>query len=248
MSDHENSRRAEAGGGVARVEAAWSRIVEWLAERAPRSCAQLLPPATDAGIREAEATLATWAWFPEGGEPPTFPAELRALWRLCGGPAEPEEEIPGDEEGELWPGLVLPHGMFLPPVIAAEARVGLQGAGDEGSWKPERHRHPAYSVPCVTPEWPRPTAGLYVDTSHGPARGSLGRFSTLTGYELDVPSYPSVADYLEAVAGVLISGTGSLPDGKQDRPAISLGCLVWLLPDHPRLSYAPWELVHSHHR
>ncbi|MFI6530616.1 hypothetical protein, partial [Streptomyces uncialis] len=242
------SKRAEADGGAARVEAAWSRIVEWLAERAPRSYAHLLPPASEDGIREAEAVLAEHAFFPDGGEPLTFPEELRALWRLCAGAAEPEEEIPEDEEGELWPGLVLPHGMFLPPLAAARARLAHQGLGDEEYWKPERYRHQAYAVPCVAAELSQPTGGLYIDTSNGPRRGSLGRFYALTGYEAREPCHPTVADYLEAVAAILVSGTGCLPDGKQDKPAISLGCLVWLLPDHPCLSYAPWELVHPHDR
>ncbi|MGW5675724.1 hypothetical protein ACWEV4_11690 [Streptomyces sp. NPDC003860] len=244
MPDSEN-----ADDNAARIAAAWHTLTEWLAEHAPRSYAQLLPPATDDEIREAETVLAERAWHPDGGEPLTFPEDLRTLWRLCGGPAEPEEEVPGDEEGELWPGMFLPHGMFLPPLVAADARVSLQGIGDERYWKPERFRHQAYAVPCVANESPRPTrGGLYTDTSNGPARGSMGRFSTLTGFEVTGPSYPSVADYLEVVVEMLISGAGSLPCGTLDRPAVSLGCLVWLYPDHPHPSFAPWELVHPHHR
>ncbi|MFH8615701.1 hypothetical protein ACH4E8_11605 [Streptomyces sp. NPDC017979] len=64
MPDAEN-----AGDNAARIAAAWHPLTEWLAEHAPRSYAQLLPPATDDEMREAEAVLAEWARHPDGGEP-----------------------------------------------------------------------------------------------------------------------------------------------------------------------------------
>ncbi|MFI1827047.1 hypothetical protein ACH41E_11470 [Streptomyces sp. NPDC020412] len=80
MPDSEN-----ADDNAARIATAWHTLTEWLAEHAPRSYAQLLPPATDDEIREAETVLAERAWHPDGGEPLTFPEDLRTLWRLCGG-------------------------------------------------------------------------------------------------------------------------------------------------------------------
>ena len=56
------------------VDAAWDRIVAWLAEHAPATAACLNPPASDAAIADAERVL---------GQP--FPADLVRWWQRADG-------------------------------------------------------------------------------------------------------------------------------------------------------------------
>ncbi|MFD3621629.1 hypothetical protein ACFWWT_41835 [Streptomyces sp. NPDC058676] len=224
------------------ADAAWLGIVDWLAQYAPRSHATLLPSATEAEMAEAQVLLAT-AWRPEGEEPLRFPTELLALWRLCASATNNGAGVEGDEEGELWPELFLPpEGIFLPPKAAAQARLNLEAVdGDRRYWTP------SHNVPCIVKYPDAVESGLYVRASTGPAQGVMGSFAVYEGYEIAEPSFPSLAAYLGAVAEVLRHGTGPLGEDKKYRPAVSLGCLVWIDPDDPHLDDVPWELVHPDH-
>ncbi|MGW5867837.1 hypothetical protein ACWFRJ_37485 [Streptomyces sp. NPDC055239] len=226
--------------GAERVVEAWGRLESWLREHAPRSHATLLPPATEAEMAQGERLLAT-AWRPAGQEPLSFPPELKALWRLCAS-ARNDEEVEGDEEGEIWADLFLPGGcVFLPPEDMAQARLRVEAVeGDRRYWTP------SHNVPCVVRYPEAVESGLYIRASTGPEQGVMGRFAVYEGHDIDEPAHPSLSSYLEAVVAVLEHGGGPLGEDRFQRPAVSLGCLIWVCPASEDLD-VPWELVHPRH-
>ncbi|MEV7197997.1 hypothetical protein AB0N81_40330 [Streptomyces sp. NPDC093510] len=106
-----------------RVQVAWARLEQWLAEHAPLSHRSLLPPAHEEEIVAADAELRRQLGF-------GLPLELAALWRLCGG--VDHQVIEEDEQGEVGSGAFLPGGIILSPSQALGPR--LPGVGQKDGW------------------------------------------------------------------------------------------------------------------
>ncbi|MET8689945.1 hypothetical protein ABZV77_37650 [Streptomyces sp. NPDC004732] len=206
-----------------RVTAAWQQLTGWLRVHAPTSYASLLPPATEEEIGTAEALLREYLGY-------GLPAELVAVWRLCGG-VEHQYIEPNEDEGEVGSGAFLPDGVLLGPVDALRPR--LPGTGERDYW------NGAEVVPWLTGDEAGPEYGQYVS-----ARG-VGRWSTTAGPEVSGPAHASAADYLEAVHRTLAEGPGDLLGS--DVPGIVWGCLVWDDPRDPRLDDAlpHWTPLHQ---
>ncbi|MGH4036073.1 hypothetical protein ACQB60_45075 [Actinomycetota bacterium Odt1-20B] len=214
---------------IEQVAVAWARLTGWLAEYAPASYASLLAPAAEKAITAAEARLVHALDF-------GFPPELKVLWQVCGGVQK--VDVPGNEDGELWAGKFLPGGIFLAPEPSLWQRLRF-GPGEEDPWDG------AVFVSFLDAEEPTGAGehGVYVSYSADPTLRGVGRWSTMTGPDLSPPAWPSVTAYLEAACELLETGGGPLLDalGGQ-RPALALGCLVWIDPEDGL--EVPWRLVH----
>ncbi|MEV0222541.1 hypothetical protein [Streptomyces sp. NPDC050704] len=204
----------------ARVEAAWRNITAWLAEHAPLSHASLLPPASEAEIERADTLLRERLGF-------ELPAELRQLWRLCGGVEH--QDIEADEQGEVFSGAFFPDGLLLSPAKALRPR--LPGPGMKDFWGAE-------VVPWLTGD----DEDAQLQGSCIGARG-VGQWSfedNLAG----TPDYPSMAAYLESVHRTLNVGPANLMSS--DVPGVVWGCLIWDRPQGSWLTDAAehWSPVH----
>lgn len=104
----------EPSADPARVEAAWRNVTAWLAAHAPLSHASLLPPASEAEIERADTLLRERLGLER-------PAEMRQLWRMCGGVEH--QDIEADEQGEVSSGLFFPDGLLLSPAKAPGPRL-----------------------------------------------------------------------------------------------------------------------------
>ncbi|MFJ6439260.1 hypothetical protein [Streptomyces sp. NPDC091649] len=210
----------EQNADPARVEAAWRNITAWLAEHAPLSHASLLPPASEAETERADALLRERLGF-------GLPAELRKLWRLCGGVEH--QDIEADAQGEVFSGAFFPDGVLLSPAKALGPR--LPGPGAKDFWGAE-------VVPWLTgDDEDAPLQGSYIG-----ARG-VGKWS----FEDDpagTPDYPSMAVYLEDVYRTLNTGPANLMGS--DVPGVVWGCLVWDRPQGSWLTDAAehWSPLH----
>ncbi|MGP4047582.1 hypothetical protein [Streptomyces sp. 2A115] len=204
----------------ARVEAAWRNITAWLAEHAPLSHASLLPPASEAEIERADTLLRERLGF-------ELPAELRQLWRLCGGVEH--QDIEADEQGEVFSGAFFPDGLLLSPSKALGPR--LPGPGTEDFWGAE-------VVPWLTgDDEDAPLQGTYIG-----ARG-VGKWS-FEDNPAGTPDYPSMAVYLESVHRTLNVGPANLMGSNV--PGVVWGCLIWDRPQGSWLTDAAehWSPVH----
>lgn len=206
-----------------RVTAAWRQLTDWLRVHAPVSSASLLPPATDDEIHAADALLKQHVGY-------GLPAELAALWRLCGG-VEHQYIEENEDEGEVGSGEFLPHGVLLTPAQAVWPRLPLGGQRD--------YWDGAQVVPWLTRDQAGPEYGEYVSAA------GVGHWSTMAGPEVSEPRHPSLAAYLESVHRALTAGPADLMGS--DVPGIVWGCLVWDDLDDPRLDDAleHWTPVHS---
>ncbi|SFK38770.1 hypothetical protein [Streptomyces pini] len=209
-------------GGTEQVTAAWQALTGWLAEHAPVSHASLLPPAGEEDIAAADSLLTRYAGY-------GLPAELVALWRLCGG-VEHQYIEENEEHGEVGSGAFLPDGVLLPPREAVRPRLPEPGRPDY--WNGAR------VVPWLTPDEAGPEFGQYAGS------GGVGHWSTMAGPEVSEPRHPSVAAYLEAVHRTLTVGPADLMG--PDVPGIVYGCLVWENPDHPGMdeAFEHWTPLH----
>lgn len=217
------SERSDENG---RLTAAWRQLTDWLRVHAPTSFASLLPPATDDEIRAADALLTQHVGY-------GLPAELAALWRLCGG-VEHQYIEPNEDEGEVGSGAFLPHGVLLTPAQAVWPR--LPSAGGRDYWDGAR------VVPWLTLDEAGPEYGEYVSAA------GVGHWSTMAGPEVSAPHHPSMAAYLETVHRALTSGPADLMG--PEVPGIVWGCLAWDDPNAPRLddALAHWTPVHRRPR
>ncbi|MGA5810925.1 hypothetical protein ACPC39_33005 [Streptomyces cellulosae] len=123
-----------------------------------------------------------------------LPAELVALWRLCGG-VEHQYIEENEEHGEVGSGAFLPDRVLFTPVEAFGPPVP---GDDQGSWEG------AQAVPWLTRDEAGPEFGLYVSAA------GVGCWSTLGGPVVDEPYYPSMAAYLESVHRALTVGPADL--------------------------------------
>lgn len=186
---------------IQRVQAAWTRIEQWLAEYAPLSYRSLLPPASEEEIGAADAELRRQLGF-------GLPRELIALWRLCGGVEH--QVIEEDEEGEVGSGAFLPDGIILPPGQALGPR--LPGVGRRDGWGG------LAAVPWLTRDEAGPESGHWVSDE------GMG------GWDLSEPPegparFPSMAGYFDEVFRTLTQGP---PDRMgSDVPGLVWGCLIW---------------------
>ncbi|MFI6079528.1 hypothetical protein ACIBBB_00745 [Streptomyces sp. NPDC051217] len=182
------------------------------------------PPATEAGIEEAEGHLRRSRGY-------GFPPELTALWAMAGGVRQVDiDEY--DEEGEVATGRFLPHGLLLTPSQSIRPRpAGLDPRGKD-YWEGARWAAPFgnYREAAGT--------GLYLSAA------GLGKWRSYEGVFMEEPLYPSIAAYLEAV-------NGTLADGPADRmgpetPGIVHGCLSRQDPRDPGLdeTFADSRPVH----
>ncbi|MFF8811431.1 hypothetical protein [Streptomyces pactum] len=205
-----------------RVGAAWQRLTGWLREHAPTSYASLLPPATEGEIAAAEACLVRSLGYGP-------PAELVALWRLCGG-VEHQYIEENEEEGEVGSGAFLPDGVILAPLRALRPRIPETGRRD--------HWDGARVVPWATGDEAGPEYGLYV------SEAGVGAWTTMAGPAVSEPHHPSLAAYLEAVHRTLTVGPADLMG--RDVPGLVWGCLVWDDPRDPLLDDARehWTPLH----
>ncbi|MFE0131126.1 hypothetical protein ACFWY6_06030 [Streptomyces sp. NPDC059037] len=204
------------------VTAAWLRLTDWLRVNAPTSYASLLPPAPESAIHAAEAQLTQHLGY-------GLPAELVAVWRLCGG-VENQYIEENEEEGEVGSGDFLPDGALFTPADAVRPR--LPGIGERDYWQGAR------VVPWVSRDAAGPEYGEYVSET------GVGHWSTMAGPEVSEPRHPSMAAYLAAVHRTLTEGPPDLMGS--DVPGIVWGCLVWDDPDDPRLDDAleHWTPLH----
>ncbi|MGW8889163.1 hypothetical protein [Streptomyces sp. NPDC055749] len=205
-----------------RVAAAWQVLTAWLAEHAPTSYASFLPPATDEEIATADSRLKQYLGF-------GLPAELDALWRLCGGVEH--QHIEADEQGEVGSGACLPGGVIFSPVQALGPRVHAYGERD--GWGG------AQVLPWLTRDEAGPLQGHYVGTD------GVGKWS-LMDEPVERPEYPSMAAYLEAVHRTVTEGPADLMGA--DVPGIVWGCLLWDNPENPGLgdAFEHWTPIHGH--
>ncbi|MEV0318126.1 hypothetical protein ACIBKX_07665 [Streptomyces sp. NPDC050658] len=205
-----------------RVTAAWRQLTDWLRVHAPVSYASLLPPADEDTVRAVDAELTRRLGY-------GLPAELVALWRLCGG-VEHQYIEPNEEEGEVGSGAFLPDGVLLGPLAAVRPRPPEAGRRD--------YWDGAQVVPWVTSDEAGPEYGEYVSAS------GVGHWSTMAGPEVDRPSRPSLAAYLEATHRTLTEGPADLMG--PEVPGLVWGCLLWQDPASPRLDDAleHWRPVH----
>ncbi|MFB6780995.1 hypothetical protein ACFCX0_27075 [Streptomyces sp. NPDC056352] len=207
IRSHEDEALAEA----------WEALTHWLAEHAPTSYASLLPPAPEEDIAAADDQLRQHLGY-------GLPAELKALWRLCGGVEH--QEIEGDEEGEVGSGAFLPDGIMFTPEQAMSA-VLLGGSSGWG----------APVVPWLTRDEAGPESGHYA----GP--DGVGSWELPEG--IDDPRYPSIAAYLGAVHRTLTAGPADLM-GSSGVPGIVYRCLIWDDPQGSWLTDAAedWAPLH----
>ncbi|MGW0548869.1 hypothetical protein [Streptomyces altiplanensis] len=213
---------SERNDEAERVTAAWRQLTGWLRVHAPLSYASLLPPAAEEDIHAAEARLMRYLGY-------GLPAELTALWRLCGG-VEHQYIEENEDEGEVGSGRFLPDGVLLTPAEAVRPR--LSGSDRRDYWDG------AQVVPWLTGDEAGPEYGQYVSAA------GVGHWSTMTGPEVSEPRHPSAAAYLEAVHRTLTVGPADLMG--PDVPGIVWGCLVWEDPEHPGLDDAlgHWTPLH----
>ncbi|MET9555289.1 hypothetical protein [Streptomyces sp. NPDC006645] len=204
---HEDAALAEA----------WGALTGWLADHAPTSYASLLPPAPEADITAVDEQLRQRLGY-------GLPAELAALWRLCGGVEH--QEIEGDEQEEIGSGAFLPGGVVLTPEQAMSAAL----LGGSGGWG-------APVVPWLTRDEAGPESGHYA----GP--DGVGSWELPEG--IDEPRYPSIAAYLTAVHRALTEGPAD-STGSADVPGIVHGCLIWDDPESSWLTDAAehWAPLH----
>ncbi|MEU9337982.1 hypothetical protein AB0D49_33285 [Streptomyces sp. NPDC048290] len=207
IRSHEDEALAEA----------WDALTRWLAEHAPTSYASLLPSAAEEDIAAADDQLRQHLGY-------GLPAELTALWRLCGGVEH--QDIEGDEQEEVASGAFLPGGVILTPEQAMSAVLLGGGKG----WG-------APVVPWLTRDEAGPESGHYA----GP--GGVGCWELPEG--IDPPQYPSIAAYLTVVHRALTAGPADLM-GSSGVPGIVYGCLIWDDPQSSWLTSAAGDWVPLH--
>ena len=213
---------SERNDEAERVTAAWQALTGWLTEHAPVSYASLLPPAADEEITAADAQLRQYLGF-------GLPAELAALWRLCGD--VDHQEIEHDEEGEVGSGAFLPGGVIMSPIDALRPRLPDHTGQD---WW-----HGAPVVPWLTGDEAGSESGHWVGAM------GVGRWSvdSLPGVSAG-PAFPSIAAYLDAVLRTVTEGPADAMG--PDVPGLVWGCLIWQNPEYPLLDKAlsHWRPVH----
>lgn len=204
------------------VVEAWRRLAGWLEENAPVSYASLLPPAEERAIEAADTHLKHYLRF-------GLPAELAALWRLCGG--VDHQEIERDEEGEVGSGTFLPGGVIMSPTDALRPRLPDHTGQDWWQGAPV--------VPWLTRDEAGAESGYWVGDM------GVGRWSVdnLPG-ESGEPAFPSIAAYLDAVLRTVTEGPADAMGSHV--PGLVWGCLVWENPEHPLLDEAlpHWSPIH----
>ncbi|MFH8369504.1 hypothetical protein [Streptomyces sp. NPDC018031] len=211
------------------VVAAWGRIATWLHRYAPVSAGTILPPAGAGELASTETHCL--AVYGHG-----VPAELTALWRLCGGVrwVDVEEDEGGDLAAYAFLGSVL-----LGPDEAVRARGGRESLAGSLS---AAARPVAHWLPWLGADNDGPDSGLYA------ADSGVGRWACYEGVELGEPTaFPSVTGYLEAVADALEHGTGPLvsrPVPNREVPGLVGGALIWAHLDHPYGIPDGWEPIH----
>ncbi|MFI6288472.1 SMI1/KNR4 family protein [Streptomyces sp. NPDC051018] len=200
------------------VDAAWGRIEAWLERHAPASHRALGEAPAAGQLAETERSLGF-----------TLPADLTALL-LCHNGTE-RYEVPGDDEGEVNPAAFLPDGELysldlIPYVHTLYTDVNIGIDPSDRLWVPWAGVDDGHS-------------GLLVDCGSG----AIGSFSHPEGVVRG--RWPSMADYLTAVADALERGTGPLMDpARRELPGLSLGCLLWEDPEQPFLDFAEWTPIH----
>ncbi|MGW7272046.1 hypothetical protein ACWGH5_16130 [Streptomyces sp. NPDC054864] len=188
---------------IQRVQAAWARIEQWLAEHAPLSHQSLLPPVPEEEIGEADAELRRQLSF-------GLPLELMALWRLCGGVEH--QVIEEDEQGEVGSGALLPDGIILPPVQALGLRLDSIGRTD--GWGG------LAAVPWLTRDEAGPESGHWVSD------GGMGRWDLSEPPGGEGPAqFPSMTGYFDEVFHTLTEGPADRMGA--DVPGLVWGCLIW---------------------
>ncbi|MFB9904676.1 SMI1/KNR4 family protein [Allokutzneria oryzae] len=183
------------------IEQSWNRITRTLAEHAPATAKELLPPAAEADVRAVEDVLGQ-----------RLPVELFEWWTSCGGGLHP----------------VLPHG-YIPyrPIGSASAwrewtrrhgdgpqkgsAAGLPGAGWHSRFVPIATDGGGYD--------------LAVDLRPGPLHGCLFAFSHQWGVAYP-PEWSSLTAMLGGVADALETGG---PVGRYHAETTRGGMLVWKL-------------------
>lgn len=198
---------------IQRVQAAWARIEQWLAEHAPLSHRSLLPPAPEEQIDAADAELRRQLGF-------GLPLELVALWRLCGGVEH--QVIEEDEQGEVGSGAFLPGGVILPPGQALGPR--LPGMGQKDGWGG------LAAVPWMTGDEAGPESGHWVSD------GGVGRWD-LTEPPEGPAQFPSLAAYFDEVVYTLTEGPADRMGPYV--PGLVWGCLIWDDPTRQQ----PWRTL-----
>lgn len=201
----------------------WRRLTGWLETNAPVSYASLLPPAAEQAIEAADTQLKRHLGF-------GLPAELAALWRLCGG--VDHQEIEHDEEGEVGSGAFLPGGVIMSPEDALRPRLP-DHTGQDG-WQG------APVVPWLTGDEAGPESGHWVGAI-GVGRWGL---DSLPGVGAK-PAFPSIAAYLDAVLRTVTEGPAAAMGGP-NVPGLVWGCLIWENPEYPLLDEAlpHWTPIH----
>ncbi|MEU4178293.1 hypothetical protein [Streptomyces sp. NPDC026589] len=204
------------------VAEAWCRLTGWLKTHAPVSCASLLPPAAETAVEAADTALKHHLGF-------GLPAELAALWRLCGG--VDHQEIEHDEEGEIGSGAFLPGGVIMAPVDALRPRLPDHSGLDWWEGAPV--------VPWLTRDEAGPESGYWVGAI-GVGRWGL---DSLPGVGATA-AFPSIAAYLDAVLRTVTEGPADAMG--PDVPGLVRGCLIWENPEHPLLDEAltHWTPIH----
>ncbi|QJT06228.1 SMI1/KNR4 family protein [Streptomyces asoensis] len=207
---------------VERVAAVWQQLTGWLKENAPTSYASLLPPAPEEEIHAVEAHLMQYVGY-------GLPAELVALWRLCGG-VEHQYIKENEDEGDVGSGAFLPDGVLFAPAEAIRPRLPRYGERDYWGG--------AQVVPWLTRDEAGPEYGQYVSAA------GVGHWSTMDGTVVSEPRYPSMAAYLESVHRTLTVGPADLMGSEV--PGIVWGCLVWEDLECPVLDDAlkHWAPIH----
>ncbi|MFI0243100.1 hypothetical protein [Streptomyces sp. NPDC016845] len=200
----------------------WRSLTGWLERHAPVSYASLLLPVAEQDIEAANSQLQRYLGF-------ELPAELAALWRLCGGVEH--QEIEHDEEGEVGSGAFLPGGVIMAPVDALRSRLPDQTGRDWWQGAPV--------VPWLTGDEAGAESGQWVGAA-GVGRWSL---DSLPGVGA-IPAFPSIAAYLDAVLRTLTEGPADAMG--PDVPGLVWGCLIWENPEHPLLDEAlpHWTPAH----
>ncbi|MFC9605346.1 hypothetical protein ACFTTN_17995 [Streptomyces niveus] len=203
------------------VETAWRRLTGWLKTNAPVSYASLLPPAAEQAIEAADTQLKHHLGF-------GLPAELAALWRLCGG--VDHQEIEHDEEGEVGSGAFLPGGVIMSPIDALRPRLPDHTGQDWWQGAPV--------VPWLTRDEAGPESGHWVGAI------GVGRWSVDSLPGGAKPAFPSIAAYLDAVSRIVAEGPAdAMGPGV---PGLVWGCLIWENPEYPLLDEAlpHWTPIH----
>ncbi|MFF8646455.1 hypothetical protein [Streptomyces sp. NPDC015345] len=185
---------------IERVQAAWARLEQWLAEHAPLSHRSLLPPAAGEEIGAADAALRRQLGF-------GLPEELVALWRLCGG--VDHQVIEEDEQGEVGSGAFLPGGVIMSPGQALGPR--LPGVGKQDGWGS------LAAVPWLTRDEAGPESGHWV-SDDGVGHWYLSE-------PPDGPQFASMAAYFDEVFCTLTEGPADRMGS--DVPGLVWGCLIW---------------------